>query len=331
MDPLFAPSPISPESALLSRSAEAGLHVALIEAGVRSGDHVLTPALASAALAGALVRAGADPILVDVDPSNWLIDLHLMEEFLMGHTIVNERDELILRKTGKAIRAVIPVHLNGNPADMNQLRFIAHRFYLKIIEDVSEATGSFFLGRPAGVYGDLAVFSLDAHPSGYDEKGALLISRDEQAMAALPRHPLLSRYPYEFHLVRINLQQLPALRAASTQSKSFLEFIQKAFHQLPGLQWQHAHPEAEPAFQTMSFSCSRARELRRYLAQEGVLTTTFTPPLHQLPAFRNGTYIRRDDHAAQLFEQVVRIPGIATQEEKDWQELAKTIWAFFNP
>lgn len=330
MNPLFAASPISPESALLSRSAEAGLHMALIESGVRSGDHVLAPALASVALVGALVRAGADPVLVDVDPSNWLIDLDLMEEFLMGHTIVNERDELILRKTGKAIRAVAPVHLNGNPVDMNQLRFIAHRFYLKIIEDVSEATGSFFQGRPVGVYGDLGVFNLDVHPSGYDEKGALLISRDEQAMASLPQHPLLSRYPYEFHLVRISLEQLPALRAASVQSKAFLAFVQKAFHQLPDLHWQQTLPEAEPAFQTLSFSCSRARELRRHLAQAEILTTTFAPPLHQLPAFRRSTFIRRADHATQLFEEVIRIPGVANQEETEWQELAKTIWAFFK-
>ncbi|MBK6947526.1 MAG: hypothetical protein IPH16_05060 [Haliscomenobacter sp.] len=181
-----------------------------------------------------------------------------------------------------------------------------------------------------GVYGDLAVFSLDVHPSGYEEKGALLISRDEQTMAALPQNPLLSRYPYEFHFVRISLEQLPAFRAASAQSKAFLAFVQKAFHQLPDLKWQHVLPEAEPAFQTMSFACSRARELRRHLAHEEILTTTFAPPLHQLPAFRKSMFIRRADHAAQLFEEVIRIPGVANQEETEWQELAKTIWAFFE-
>lgn len=328
---MFPSTPAFPESALLSRSPETGLHLALEAAGISAGDHVLVPALTGSALAGALRRIEAIPVLIDVSPQDWLLDLDLLEHFLMGHTLINEQDTLVLRRNNQPVRAIITVHLNGNPGDLNRLRFIAHRFSLKLIEDACEATGAMYDNRPVGIFGDVGVFCLDEHPShASGDKGALLLSQEPGVLHTLREHPLYTNYPEEYHLVHFSLEQLPALQQARTADSRILSAVQPLFRDIPGLEWQHVLPQSIPAYNTFSFCCTQATALRAHLAQAGIATTTFTPPLHRLPAFQHCTYIRIHDHARQLFERCIRIPDAHQLSQSEWEHIAGTIQDFFR-
>ncbi len=133
-----------PEAGAVS-SGTAGLHLALLAAGVGAGDEVITTSMSFAATANAIVLCGAKPIFVDCEPETLNIDLRGVEA----------------RVTGKT-KAIVPVHFAGQPCAMDELMDIARRHAVPLIEDAAHALGTEYKGRKIGAVGDMAVFSF--HP-----------------------------------------------------------------------------------------------------------------------------------------------------------------------
>lgn len=323
--------PKFPGSALLCRSAESALYLALKACGVAREDYLIVPNLGSAALAGALARIGAMPLIIDVDPGSWIIDLDLLEEFLMGHATVNDQDQLILRRDGKRIGAIIGVHLNGNPADLDRLRFIAHRFFLPLIEDASEAAGSLYRSRAIGSFGEAGVITLSHHPAGYDEAASLLLAPEENRLKIAQqavRDADLHDVP---HWVHLDIDNLPLLQQGREHTAQMQQLLLEKLEGLKKLRTQRVLSQAVHHFSTLALETEAAPELHAHLSQNGILTTTLTPPLRDLPAFRGQLYIRREDHASRLFDEVVRIPGVDRMQQEELLRIAETIRAFFMP
>lgn len=118
------------------------LHLALLALGIGEGDEVIIPDLTFAATINAVLHANATPIIVDVEQDSWCID-------------PLEIKRAITKKT----KAIIPVHLYGQPCDMKQIMEIAKKNNLSVIEDCAEAHGAEFEGRKVGVFGDISCFS----------------------------------------------------------------------------------------------------------------------------------------------------------------------------
>jgi len=118
------------------------LHLALVALGIGKGDEVIIPNLTFAATANAVIHAGANPVLADIEEESWTIDF-------------NRLDKLISNKT----KAIIPVHLYGNPCNMDELIDFADKYKLLIIEDCAEAHGAEFKGKKVGSFGDINCFS----------------------------------------------------------------------------------------------------------------------------------------------------------------------------
>ncbi|MHC4251372.1 MAG: DegT/DnrJ/EryC1/StrS family aminotransferase, partial [Planctomycetota bacterium] len=129
------------------------LHVALRACGVGAGDAVLTVSHTAVATVAAVELAGAAPVLVDIDPASYTMDPNLLEEAIKKHR----------RAEGNAaagrLKAVIPVHLYGHPADMPAIMEIAGRHDLRVIEDCAQSHGAAIQARKTGVWGDIAAFS----------------------------------------------------------------------------------------------------------------------------------------------------------------------------
>jgi dTDP-4-amino-4,6-dideoxygalactose transaminase len=123
-------------------SGTAALHLALAALGVGSGDHVVTVAHTFIATAEAISAVGAEPVFIDVDPDTYLMDPALLEAAITART-----------------RAIIPVHLYGQMADMDAILAIARRHDIPVIEDACQAHGASYKGRPAGSMGDIGCFS----------------------------------------------------------------------------------------------------------------------------------------------------------------------------
>jgi dTDP-4-amino-4,6-dideoxygalactose transaminase len=152
--------------AIAVNSGTSALHLALIAAGIQPGDEVIAPAMTFIATIAAIEYVGAKPVLVDVDPTNWCIDPAGIEE-------------RITKKT----RAVMPVHLYGQPADMDPILDIARRHNLVVIEDAAQAHGAQYKGRRCGSLGDIAGFSFypGKNLGAYGEGGAVVTNRDDYA------------------------------------------------------------------------------------------------------------------------------------------------------
>ncbi len=135
------------------------LLLALMALGIGAGDEVITTPFTFFATAGTIARTGARPVFCDIDPATFNISPAAVQAFIDGHCAA-KGEHLINRATGGRVRAMVPVHLYGQSADMDPLMAIARRHDLKVIEDAAQAIGTEYKdGRRAGTIGDIGCFS----------------------------------------------------------------------------------------------------------------------------------------------------------------------------
>jgi dTDP-4-amino-4,6-dideoxygalactose transaminase len=170
------------------------LRFALLAAGVRHGDAVITTPHTFIATAEAITQAGAEPEFVDIDARSSNLDPSKLEEFLeQGCRIDADTGRAISRRSGRIVSGIIPVHLYGQMADMDPILALSRRFHLKVVEDACQAHGAAYFSRQdqcwktAGSVGDAAAFSF--YPSknlgACGEAGA--VTTNDESLAATVR------------------------------------------------------------------------------------------------------------------------------------------------
>lgn len=137
------------------------IHLALAALGIGKGDEVIMPTFTMIATAFAVCYTGAKPVFVDSDSLTWNID-------------VNKISEKITKRT----KAIIPVHLYGNPCDMDSITEIAKKYSLYIIEDAAEAHGALYKGKKAGSFSTIAAFSFFANKNITTGEGGMVVTND---------------------------------------------------------------------------------------------------------------------------------------------------------
>jgi dTDP-4-amino-4,6-dideoxygalactose transaminase len=147
-------------------SGTSALHLALLAAGVGPGDEVVTAPFTFVASIAAILYAGARPVLVDIDPRSFTIDPAAIEAAITPRT-----------------KAILPIHLYGQTADMDPIMEVARRHGLVVIEDAAQAHGAKYKGHPAGSIGDMACFSFypGKNLGAYGEGGAVTTNNPEYA------------------------------------------------------------------------------------------------------------------------------------------------------
>ena len=139
------------------------LHLALVALNIKQGDEVLVPNLTFAASVNSIIYTGAKPVLVDIEDDSWNMDLLKAEEAITKNT-----------------KAIMPVHLYGNPCAMDLVVEFAKKHKLFIIEDCAEALGSYFHGKPVGVFGDVATFSFYGNKTITTGEGGMVVFKDSE-------------------------------------------------------------------------------------------------------------------------------------------------------
>jgi dTDP-4-amino-4,6-dideoxygalactose transaminase len=147
-------------------SCTAALHLALMAAGLRAGDEVITTALTFCATVNTILHVGATPVLVDVDP-----------------VTMNMDPEDVQRKVTPRTRALLPVHFAGRPCDMDALCDVARRHDLKIIEDCAHAIETEYRGRKAGTFGEFGCFSFYVTKNIVTGEGGMVLAKNEEDLA----------------------------------------------------------------------------------------------------------------------------------------------------
>ena len=172
-------------------SGTAAIHLALVMLGVGPGDEVICQSFTFAASANPVVYQGAIPVFVDSEPDTWNMDPELLRQ------AIDDR----LHVTGKLPKAIIPVHLYGTPARMNEIRSVAAAYGIPVLEDAAEAIGSEYDGQYCGALGTYGALSFNGNKMITTSGGGALICPDEESARRVKFYATQARenFPYYQH------------------------------------------------------------------------------------------------------------------------------------
>jgi aminotransferase in exopolysaccharide biosynthesis len=173
--------------AIATVNGTAALHVGLMLSGVRCGDEVITQPLTFVATCNAIRYCGASPVFVDVCPQTMSVCPFSLEAFLQAHAFVNDQGECVNKTTGKVIRACVPMHTFGHPANLHKLIVICETWQIALVEDAAESLGSLYHGQHTGTFGRLAAISFNGNKIITTGGGGMLLTNDE-ALAKRAKH-----------------------------------------------------------------------------------------------------------------------------------------------
>ncbi len=281
------------------------LQLALRACGIGPGDTVVTVSHTAVATVAAIELAGAEPLLVDIDPVSFTMDPACLDAALRSHR-------------NRRLRAVIPVHLYGHPADMPAIMEIARRDRLRVIEDCAQSHGAAIGGRKTGCWGDMAAFSFypTKNLGALGDGGALVTSDQELAARArsLREYGWRERYVSESAgmntrldelqaaVLRVKLRHLDAENAARRRiAQAYDSLLGGSSLGLPGTRAGCLHGRHQYVVRAPDRD-----GLRSYLQTQGIGTLVHYPvPVHQQPAYRgriavSGTLIETERAAREV-------------------------------
>jgi dTDP-4-amino-4,6-dideoxygalactose transaminase len=200
-------------------SGSDALLVPLMALGIEAGDEVVTTPYTFFATGGAIARVGAKPVFVDIDPRSYNLSIDEVAAYLNGkHPLLNNRSRF--DHAPERVKAIMPVHLFGQCADMKALLEVARRRGIAVIEDAAQALSARFQGQPAGTLGDVGAFSFfpSKNLGGAGDGGAVVTHDDKLAerLRVLRVHGAKPKY---FHALLGLNSRLDAIQAAILRVK----------------------------------------------------------------------------------------------------------------
>lgn len=291
--------------ALGVNSGTSALHLALLAAGVRPGDEVITTPMTFIATAAAIDYAGATPVFVDIDPVTRNLDPAGIEAAITDRT-----------------KAVMPVHLHGLPADLPAIAEITTRRGLALVEDAAQAHGAAIDGRPVGTFGDVAGFSFypGKNLGAYGEAGAVVTNDDDIADDVRARRDWGAKVKYEHDLKGFNYRmegvQGAVLGVKMGHIEAWTEARRRhAAHYDAGLTGTSFQLPTEPTgyrhvHHVYAVRTRRRADLMAWLAERDVASGIHYPiPVHLQKAFAELGHGRGDfPHAEAAADQLVSLP-----------------------
>ena len=317
-------------------SGTAAIHLALIMLGVGPGDEVIASTFTFSATVNPIRYLGATPVLVDSEPETWNMDPALLEQAI--------RERI---RGGKRPKAIIPVHLYGMPAKLDEIMEIAGRHGIPVIEDAAEALGSRYRGEVAGTYGIMGVYSFNGNKLLSTSGGGALISRDEklikqarflstQARDPAP-HYQHSQLGYNYRMSNIvagiGRGQMEVIEERiKSRRDNFLFYKEKldsfegiSFLEEPGESFYSNFWLTTILIDPEKTGISR-EELQVELEKENIETRPLWKPMHLQPVFSSSpAYISGVSEA--LFERGLCLPSGSNMSDEDRARILTAIRA----
>ena len=293
------------EHGVAVNSGTSALHLALLAAGVGPGDEVITVPFTFVATVSAIHYTGATPVFIDIDPRSFTMDVTQLEAAITDRT-----------------KAIIPVHLYGQPADMDPILSIAKAHGLVVIEDAAQAHGAEYNGRRAGSMGDMGCFSFYPGKNlGACGEGGMVVTKDPELTRTLRMlrdwgaerkyEHVLKGYNYRMEgiqgaVLRVKLRHLEtwteARRAAAARyDRGFAG---------SGVQTPAAMPYARHVYHVYAIRSKQRNAWLRSLQEQGIGAGMHYPiPVHLLPAFADlGYSAGQFPHSEQAANEVLSLP-----------------------
>ena len=169
---------VGTEHAIAVNSGTSGLHLCVRAMEIGSQDAVITSSFSFVASVSCFLYEGAIPILVDIDPKTLNLDPEAVREYLRNQCTRSENGRVIDLRSGRVVKAIMPVHIFGLPCRMDELMKIAGEYGLSVIEDACEAIGATFDGQRAGTFGNAGVFAFYPNKQMTTGEGGMITTND---------------------------------------------------------------------------------------------------------------------------------------------------------
>ncbi len=313
-------------------SGTAALHLALVLAGVQAGDEVICQSMTFSASANPIAYLGATPVFVDSEADTWNMSPALLEQAI--------QDRIAKGKTPKAI---IPVHLYGMPAKINEIQIIADKYGIAIIEDAAEALGSYIDGKMCGTYGVMSALSFNGNKIITTSGGGALVAHSKelaqkatflatQARDAAP-HYEHSHIGYNYRMSNIcagiGRGQMEVLAKRVEQRRAIYNRYYDKMKNLKGVSFVD-----EPAgyfsnrwLTTILIDPASGitREtLRLALEQDNIESRPLWKPMHMQPIFAGAPFYG-DGTSERLFRDGLCLPSGSNLTDADFERIFKVI------
>ncbi|MBC7243237.1 MAG: DegT/DnrJ/EryC1/StrS family aminotransferase [Anaerolineae bacterium] len=307
-------------------SGTAALHLALRAAGISPGDEVITSPFTFVATAEAIWMAGARPVFVDIHPRYYCIHPDLIERAITPRT-----------------KAIMPVHLYGQPADMDPIMDIARRHQLLVIEDAAQAHGAEYHGRRTGTLGDIAGFSFypGKNLGAYGDAGAVVTNNAELAerVRMLRDHGRRSKYEHEIlgYGERLDALQAAILAAKLPHLETWTErrrALARRYHQLlvgAPVELPEEMSGTRMVYHIYAIRTSHRDALLQHLNAQGIGAGIHYPiPLHLQPSLRYLGYQPGDfPEAERASQEVLSLPLYPEMTDEQQDMIVEAIRQFF--
>ena len=330
------------------------IFIALKALGIGPGDAVISPPFTFFATAGSIVRAGATPIFVDIDPQTFNLDPIKLREFIDTNCNFNSQiNQLIDRQTGKQIKAIIPVHLYGQMCKVDEIIKIARKYNLKVVEDCAQSIGTEFRGKRSGSFGDLSTFSFfpTKNLATYGDGGMIVTSSSEYAeyCKIFRSHGSKPKYYHRFVGINSRLDEIHAailnikfkyldkwledrFQVARRYQKLFekynlLDKIRLALNNIYNLKNHKEH-----TFHQYVIFVKKRDSLQKYLKENEIGTNIYYPLcLHLQECFKYLGYKEGDFTIAEKASRhVLAIPIYPELTEEKQEYVVSKISEFYN-
>lgn len=282
------------------------LHLALVALGIKAGDEVIVPDLTFAATINAVLHTGATPVIVDIEENSWCIDPKEIEKAVTPRT-----------------KAIIPVHIYGQPCDMDAICAIAKEHNLYIIEDCAEAHGALYKGRKVGSFGDVGCFSFFGNKVITTGEGGMCVTSSEELsnlMRKLRDHGMSKERRYYHEVVGYNYRmtnlqaaigvgQLEKIDAILNWREELEEKYRNMLAGIPSITLQRKDlPERKKVAWLVSIlvEADKRDTFMAEMKQRGIDSRAFFIPLSQMDIYR--PYARECKVSNQISQMGINLP-----------------------
>lgn len=328
--------------AVATSSGTTALHICLVMMGVTSDDYVIAPNITFIATLNAIKYTGASPILIDTDENNWQIDLALLEEFLTNET--EQKSGACHYKTdGRRIPVIMPVHVLGNICDMDRLLAIAKQHNLIVIEDSTEALGSYYKGKHAGSFGLMGTFSYNGNKIITTGGGGMIVT-DDEALAKKAKHLttqaksdpfeyIHDEIGYNYRLVNVaaamGVAQMEQLPGFLKRKKEIIAYYKKELEGVGDIKFQLVSEEVNPNWWLPTIFTKKQKEVLKVLNDHKMQSRPFWVPMNQLRMFKKDIYINKNDRSNFVYQHCLSIPCSTNITDAEMQGVVEKIKEVF--
>ena len=280
------------------------LHMALILSDVKEDDEVLTQALTFVATANAISYCNAHPIFVDSDIDRLGMCTSKLEDFLDRNAEVRDDGFCYNLVTGRRIKACVPMHVFGHPADMENIQRICRRFNISLVEDAAEALGSFYKGNHAGSYGDISILSYNGNKTVTTGGGGMILLSNETLARKAKHLTTTAKSPHKWNFVHDEIgynYRMPNINAALgvAQMEYLTDILKNKRETAEAYQNFFKNTDfkfiQEPKDSKSNYwlnailvkDRTERDELLNYTNSNGVMTRPIWELMNQLPAFKS--------------------------------------------